>query len=147
MFLSNGYGIVFWMTASRLNRSIIKKYFFSGLLLLSLFFYSLVYCSKMCLAACVGLFLWQKGILFFNWVNENKDHNILSTVKLRHWGFDIDENKQKMTVAPGICFFFGTYINDVENGKVSAIWVLVKNVLISEVLVVKFWITFAIISH
>ena len=66
-----------------------------------------------------------------------KDHNILSTVKLRHWWFDIDVNKQKMTAARGICFFFGTYINEV----------LVKNVLISEVLVVKFWITFAIISH
>ena len=59
MFLSNGYGMVVLDDGIEVEqaRSIITKYFFSGLLLLSLFFYSLVYCSKMCLAACVGLFL------------------------------------------------------------------------------------------
>ena len=43
-----------------------------------------------------------------------------------------------MTAARGVSFF-GTYINEVENGKVfSNPSIKVKNVLISEVLVVKF---------
>ena len=58
MFLSNGYGIVVLddgieveQVNNKKNISLVDYYYYL------FFFYSLAYCSKMCLAACVGLFL------------------------------------------------------------------------------------------